>query len=210
MGGLIPPEAYAEILALSRTGSPVVLDLSQLGNISGLGLRTLLFLFRFVKATGSEVSSRGVPAELEELAETTGFAQFFRHTAPGSSSLLAWPAIPRIDAYPTHSHGRYALGRGFSLPFGATEVPRGINFSVYSTACVVLHAGAFRAGCASTRGGDPFSPRIPRGRRLCHDGLRPGPRHDRVRIPHGRAVRAQGRAPLRCDQGRCSTPWRGA
>ena len=132
VGGQIPPEAYTEILTLSQANLPIVLDLSQLGNISGLGLRTLLFLFRFVKATGNEVSARAVPEELKELAETTGFAQFFRDSAPGNSSLLAWPAIPRLDAYPTHSHGRYALGRGFSLPFGATEVPRGINFSVYS------------------------------------------------------------------------------
>ena len=38
----------------------------------------------------------------------------------------------RIDAYPTHKYGAFRLRPGKPLPFGATIVPGGVNFSVYS------------------------------------------------------------------------------
>jgi glycogen operon protein len=43
--------------------------------------------------------------------------------------------------HPTHSHGRYQLRAGKPLPFGATLVPGGVNFSIYSshaTACTLV------------------------------------------------------------------------
>lgn len=38
----------------------------------------------------------------------------------------------RIDAHPTHQYGEFRLRAGKPLPFGATIVPGGVNFSVYS------------------------------------------------------------------------------
>ena len=49
--------------------------------------------------------------------------------------------MERIDIYPTHSHGDFELRRGYPEPFGATLVPGGINFSVFSshaTSCVLV------------------------------------------------------------------------
>ena len=40
----------------------------------------------------------------------------------------------RIDFYPTHEVGGVRFRRGRPLPFGATIVPNGVNFSVFSSA----------------------------------------------------------------------------
>jgi isoamylase len=50
-------------------------------------------------------------------------------------------SLGRIDTHPTHTHGSFKLRTGRPLPFGATLVPGGVNFSVYSrpaTACVLV------------------------------------------------------------------------
>ncbi|MBC7645589.1 MAG: hypothetical protein H7095_00545, partial [Pseudopedobacter sp.] len=47
----------------------------------------------------------------------------------------------RIDFYPTHEHAGYRMRPGRALPFGATLVPSGINFSVFSshaTSCTLV------------------------------------------------------------------------
>ena len=41
--------------------------------------------------------------------------------------------MDRIDTYATHEHEGYRLRAGHMLPFGATLVPGGVNFSIYST-----------------------------------------------------------------------------
>ena len=49
--------------------------------------------------------------------------------------------MERVDAYPTHEYQGYKLRPGKPLPFGATFVPGGVNFSVYSshaTACTLV------------------------------------------------------------------------
>ena len=53
----------------------------------------------------------------------------------------------RIDVYPTDEHQGYKMRLGRPLPFGATLVPGGVNFSVFSrhaTGCtlVLFHKGA--------------------------------------------------------------------
>src|ERR1051325_10057703 len=40
----------------------------------------------------------------------------------------------RIDFYPTHEAQGVRFRRGRPLPFGATIVPNGVNFSVFSSA----------------------------------------------------------------------------
>jgi len=49
--------------------------------------------------------------------------------------------MQRIDTYPTHEYEGYKLRPGKPEPFGATLVPGGINFAIYSshaTACVLV------------------------------------------------------------------------
>ncbi|MFM8320458.1 MAG: glycogen debranching protein, partial [Chloroflexota bacterium] len=41
--------------------------------------------------------------------------------------------MDRVDAYPTHEHAGYSLRPGKPYPFGASFVPGGVNFSVYSS-----------------------------------------------------------------------------
>ncbi|ACY16936.1 glycogen debranching protein GlgX [Haliangium ochraceum] len=57
--------------------------------------------------------------------------------------------LDRIDSHATHNFGDYQLRAGRPLPFGATRVPGGINFSIFSrhaTACTLVlyekHAAA--------------------------------------------------------------------
>lgn len=49
--------------------------------------------------------------------------------------------LERIDIHPTHSYESFKLRRGKPFPFGATLVPGGVNFSVYSshaTSCTLV------------------------------------------------------------------------
>ena len=51
------------------------------------------------------------------------------------------PNLERIDIYPTHSYQNFQLRCGKPFPFGATRVPGGINFSIFSchaTACTLV------------------------------------------------------------------------
>lgn len=50
----------------------------------------------------------------------------------------------RIDYYPTHEHEGYKFRRGHTLPFGATIVPSGVNFSVFSSAATSCTLVLFR------------------------------------------------------------------
>lgn len=49
--------------------------------------------------------------------------------------------MERIDIHPTHNYGEFKLRRGKPFPFGATIVPSGINFSIFSshaTSCTLV------------------------------------------------------------------------
>ena len=49
--------------------------------------------------------------------------------------------MDRIDGYPTHEHGGHKLRVGKPFPFGATFVPGGVNFSIFSshsTSCTLV------------------------------------------------------------------------
>ncbi|MEU9890732.1 isoamylase [Sphaerisporangium sp. NPDC051017] len=60
--------------------------------------------------------------------------------------MTARPAIERIDAYPTRSIGGFSVRAGRPLPFGATPVPGGVNFSVYSNNATAMTLVLYRAG----------------------------------------------------------------
>ena len=49
--------------------------------------------------------------------------------------------LERIDTHPTHTYQDFKLRRGRPFPFGATLIPGGVNFSIYSshaTACTLV------------------------------------------------------------------------
>ncbi|CAM3827229.1 glycogen debranching protein GlgX [Mucilaginibacter galii] len=52
----------------------------------------------------------------------------------------------RIDYYPTHEYQDIKFRRGHVLPFGATMVPNGVNFSVYSSASTSCSLVLFERG----------------------------------------------------------------
>ncbi|RAJ93171.1 glycogen operon protein [Larkinella arboricola] len=58
----------------------------------------------------------------------------------------------RIDYYPTHEHQGIKFRRGHALPFGATMVANGVNFSIYSSAATSCTLVLFERGEA-----EPFA-----------------------------------------------------
>jgi len=70
----------------------------------------------------------------------------------------ARPAAERIDSYPTHVIGDYAVRPGRALPFGATPVPGGINFSVYSNHATDITLVLFQRGEPEPIAELPFPP----------------------------------------------------
>jgi glycogen operon protein len=52
----------------------------------------------------------------------------------------------RIDSFPTHQIEGYGVRPGHSLPFGATLVPGGVNFSVFSSGATAVSLVLFRRG----------------------------------------------------------------
>lgn len=154
LDGSLAPQQRDQVLAIAQPGCRLVLDLSGLREVSSAGLRLLLLYCRHVQASGGTVSGTGITPELRDLAEAAGLARLFR-SVPTVVQRSILPAAGRlgIDAYPTHYHDGLALRPGFPVPFGATVVARGINFSVFSrhaSACtLVLFELGQREPCAA-------------------------------------------------------------
>ncbi len=62
----------------------------------------------------------------------------------------------RIDYYPTHEFRGFKLRRGRPLPFGATMVPNGVNFSIFSSASTSCTLVLFQKGAAQPMVEIPF------------------------------------------------------
>ncbi|MVN91232.1 glycogen debranching protein GlgX [Mucilaginibacter aquatilis] len=73
----------------------------------------------------------------------------------------------RIDYYPTHEHKGIKYRRGHVLPFGATMVPNGVNFSVYSSASTSCTLVMFERGEASPFAEIPFPDEFKIGNVYC-------------------------------------------
>jgi hypothetical protein len=111
----------------------------------------VLMFSRIVRAAGGTVYALGASSRMIDLADAAGFIRLFAHTPPEGGEQIRlldlkdfseyMSPTPRIDAYPTHRHGNLVLRKGLPIPFGATGVMGGINFSVYSrhaTACTLV------------------------------------------------------------------------
>ena len=63
---------------------------------------------------------------------------------------------PRIDIYPTHRHGDFWLRAGRPFPFGASFVPGGVNFSIFSRYASQCTLVLFHQGASEPFGEIPF------------------------------------------------------
>ncbi|TDQ46901.1 glycogen debranching protein GlgX [Actinorugispora endophytica] len=68
----------------------------------------------------------------------------------------------RIDSYPTHRIAGYGVRPGRPMPFGATLVPGGVNFSVFSNGADAMSLVLYRRGAPAPMAELPF----PRGFRV--------------------------------------------
>ena len=68
------------------------------------------------------------------------------------------PALERIDVYPTRTVSGFRVRTGRPLPFGATAVPGGVNFSVYSNRASRMVLVLFRPGEHQPFAELPFPP----------------------------------------------------
>jgi glycogen operon protein len=66
--------------------------------------------------------------------------------------------LERVDAYPTHEHLGYKLRAGRPFPFGATFVPGGVNFSIFSRYATSCQLVLFKKGEARPLVEIPFLP----------------------------------------------------
>jgi glycogen operon protein len=64
--------------------------------------------------------------------------------------------VERIDTYPTHEYQGFKLRSGRQLPFGASMVPGGVNFSIYSSHAATCSLILFEKGAPSPLVEIPF------------------------------------------------------
>jgi glycogen operon protein len=125
------PADEERLRALLQPGCHLIVDLAKVRRLSPVGLRLVLLFHRRGSALG-RVSFTGASQELVDLVEATGFREMARGRFPATPATRARRVRPRIDVYPTHHHGDFALRRGRPFPLGARPVPGGVNFAVYS------------------------------------------------------------------------------
>ncbi|HQH71916.1 MAG TPA: glycogen debranching enzyme, partial [bacterium] len=62
----------------------------------------------------------------------------------------------RIDYYPTHTYNGFKLRAGKPFPFGASLMPNGINFSIFSSHATSCTLVLFEKGAARPMAEIPF------------------------------------------------------
>jgi glycogen operon protein len=64
--------------------------------------------------------------------------------------------VERVDIYPTHEEQGYKLRAGKPFPFGASFVPGGVNFSIYSSHATACSLVLFEKGASQPKAEIPF------------------------------------------------------
>jgi glycogen operon protein len=151
--------------AVLQPGRRIILDVSGVRSLSGLGLRALLLLYRRASALGP-VAFVGETAHIRDLVEATGFPEMAQG---GSGELADLPALsmPRIDVYPTLYRAGFALRPGQPQPQGASPVPGGINFAVFSQHARTCSLLLFMKGAAEPAFEVPFPAEFRVGHVFC-------------------------------------------
>ncbi|KAA5538662.1 glycogen debranching protein GlgX [Roseiconus nitratireducens] len=158
VGGVLAPADRDRIQATIQPGVQLALDFTEVPNISGAGLRRLLLVSRHIRGLGGVIAVRGASEELRAIAEASGFGDLFRRSVPLPIPDTGQKPRERIDLYPTHSYGKFALRSGNPQPLGATARSKGVNFAVYSrhgTTCTLV---LFEHGAAKPFAEIPFPP----------------------------------------------------
>lgn len=71
------PGFQEELAAAAKPVRDIVLDVSEVDDISGSGIRLLLHLYHLAATKGGETALVGMSAELRETIEATGLSEFF-------------------------------------------------------------------------------------------------------------------------------------
>ncbi len=151
--GKTAPVVRQEIAPALESAKKAILDLSKVDYLSSAGLRLLLLIYREFTAKSGKLVLAWRFRRYPDGHVAHRVPEFFhsrRFHARGSASRLLRKNMKsrmessglesRIDYYPTHEHQGIRFRRGRTLPFGATVVPNGVNFSVFSSAATFLHA----------------------------------------------------------------------
>jgi glycogen operon protein len=155
--GAVSADIRERVLALIKPGCRLIVDMSGVSEVSGSAMRMLLMFSRMLSAAGGAISVRRESPQVKDLADAAGFLRLFEESWP-EGPVQDRPVVPRIDSYPTHRYGTLALRKGFPVPFGATGVMRGINFSVYSRHASSCTLVLFEQGTEQPFAEVPFPP----------------------------------------------------
>jgi isoamylase len=158
LGSPLSAEDRDRVLAAVKPGGRLVLDFSDVEQASGVGLRRLLLLARHVRGLGGTIAARGASDHLRAIAEASGLLDLFRRAVPLPTFAAPQAGQARMDFYPTHAHGGFALRPGAPVPLGATVLTQGVNFAVYSrhaTRCTLV---LFELGAEAPFAEIPFPP----------------------------------------------------
>lgn len=71
------PGYQDELVTAFEPARSVVVDLSDVDDVSGTGFRLLLHLYHLASSRGGEMSLVGLNEELHATVEATGFSEFF-------------------------------------------------------------------------------------------------------------------------------------
>ena len=84
------PAAQQELSDVIPDGTPVLLDLSNVGYVSSAGLRMMLMAYRKAQQSCTPIALVGVPDALRTILSATGFLRFFdvAETIPEAISAL--------------------------------------------------------------------------------------------------------------------------
>jgi anti-anti-sigma factor len=138
------PDVLARVLELAHPDCKVILDLTAVTFLTSAGARMLLQVSRTVGGRGGRAvlaATRSRPGSPHSTPERPGIVMD-RSDGHAGQPL----ATERIDRRRTHHYAGYDLCPGTAVPFGATLVRGGVNFSVYSghaTGCTLV---LFRQG----------------------------------------------------------------
>lgn len=87
--GATAPEAQAAIVGVAGPGCKIVLDMSGVSYMSSAGLRLLLVVYRNISGQGGTVILAGLPEDLKDTMEMTGFLDFFQYRDTLDAGLAA-------------------------------------------------------------------------------------------------------------------------
>lgn len=87
--GATAPDAQAAIVGVAGPDCKIVLDMSGVSYMSSAGLRLLLVVYRNISGQGGTVILAGLPEDLKDTMEMTGFLDFFQYRDTLDAGLAA-------------------------------------------------------------------------------------------------------------------------